>query len=69
MLQALRQRLKTLRVEYQSCEQELTRLESAAANVRSSMLRHGGAIEVLEEEIAKEEADMKKPAAVSARKR
>jgi len=47
----LRQRLAELRVEYEKGRKTLDELESQAANVRATLLRIGGAVQVLEEEL------------------
>ena len=52
----LQQRLKALKAEFESGQQTLADLETKQASVRESLLRISGAIQVLEEELAKAEA-------------
>ncbi|NER21130.1 MAG: hypothetical protein F6J86_27515 [Symploca sp. SIO1B1] len=52
MLERLEKRLQSLRTEYQSGKQVLTDLEAKQANVKDTLLRIEGAIQVLEEELA-----------------
>ncbi len=54
MRQQLEQRLKKLRVEFESGQKALTDLEIKQANLRNTLLRISGAVQVLEEELAKE---------------
>ncbi|MCD4843356.1 MAG: hypothetical protein K8R25_02605 [Methanosarcinales archaeon] len=54
MKQQMENRLKELRIEFESGQKMLTDLEHQQANLRSSLLRISGAIQVLEEELAKE---------------
>jgi predicted nucleic acid-binding Zn-ribbon protein len=49
----LEQRLKELRSELESVQKILADLNNRASNLRETMLRISGAIQVLEEEIAK----------------
>ncbi|MEG3843990.1 hypothetical protein [Microcoleus sp. herbarium14] len=51
--QQLQQRLQELKVEYESGKKVLADLEAKQANVRDTLLRIAGAIQVLEEEIVK----------------
>jgi len=53
----LEQRLKTLRSELEAGQAMLADLNNKAANVRQTILRITAAIQVIEEEIAKEEAE------------
>jgi hypothetical protein len=46
-----RHRLEELRAEYQKGKKTLEELESQAANVRATLLRISGAIQVLQEEL------------------
>lgn len=54
MKHQLEQRLETLKAEFESGQKMLTDLEAKQANMRSTLLRISGAIQVLEEELAKE---------------
>ncbi len=54
MKQQLEQRLKELRAEFESGQKALADLEMKQANLRNTLLRISGAIQVLEEELAKE---------------
>lgn len=54
MKQQLEQRLKELRAEFESGQKALAELEVKQANLRNTLLRISGAIQVLEEELAKE---------------
>jgi chromosome segregation ATPase len=50
----LENRLKELRTEFESGQKALADLEHQQTNLRSSLLRISGAIQVLEEELSKE---------------
>jgi len=52
MRQKLEQRLEQLKAEFEAGQKMLTELEAKQANVRETMLRISGAIQVLEEELA-----------------
>lgn len=54
MKQQLEQRLKELRTEFDSGQRALGELEIKQANLRNTLLRISGAIQVLEEELARE---------------
>jgi uncharacterized coiled-coil protein SlyX len=54
MKQQLEQRLKELKSEFESGQKTLAELESKQTNLRNTLLRISGAIQVLEEELAKE---------------
>jgi hypothetical protein len=54
MKQQLEQRLKELKSEFESGQKTLADLETKQSNLRSTLLRISGAIQVLEEELAKE---------------
>lgn len=54
MKQQLEQRLKELREEFESGQKMMAELESKQANLRDTLLRISGAIQVLEELIATE---------------
>jgi len=54
MKQKLEQRLKELRTEFESGQKTLAELETKQMNLRNTLLRISGAIQVLEEELAKE---------------
>lgn len=49
----LASRLEELRKEYESGEQQLAALEARCDDLRATMLRISGAIQILEEELAK----------------
>jgi len=49
MKKQLSTRLENLKTEYQKGQERLTALEQETANVKASMLRISGAIQVLEE--------------------
>jgi hypothetical protein len=53
MKQQLEQRLKELKAEHESGQKVLAELDVKRANVRDTLLRINGAIQVLEEELAK----------------
>lgn len=53
MNQQLKNRLQQLKAEFESGQKFLTELESKQSNVRNTMLRISGAIQVIEEELTK----------------
>ena len=53
MKQQLEKRLKDLKTEFESGQKVLAELEAKQANVQNTLLRIQGAIQVLEEELAK----------------
>ncbi len=53
MKEQLEQRLSELRSEYESGEKMLAELEAKQVNLRETLLRIVGAIQVLEEELSK----------------
>lgn len=55
MKQQLENRLKDLRAEFESGQKALADLEVKQMNLRNTLLRISGAIQVLEEELAKED--------------
>ncbi len=55
MKEQLQNRLSQLEAEYQKGAERLQTLEAEISNVKSSMLRISGAIQVLKEELGKEE--------------
>jgi len=57
MKQQLEQRLAELKSEFTSGQQVLTDLEAKQFNVKETLLRIQGAIQVLEEELAKTEQE------------
>ncbi|NES65623.1 MAG: hypothetical protein F6K24_10355 [Okeania sp. SIO2D1] len=57
MKQQLEQRLKELKTEFASGQKYLADLEEKEANIRQTLLRIQGAIQVLEEELAKVDQD------------
>ncbi len=60
MRDQLEQRLKELKAEYESGQKVLAELEAREANMKNTLLRISGAIQVLEEELAKDNPDRKK---------
>lgn len=54
MKERLEKRLNELRSEFESGQKALADLEIKQANLRNTLLRISGAIQVLEEELAKE---------------
>jgi uncharacterized coiled-coil protein SlyX len=54
MKEQLEQRLKELKNEFETGQKTLAELEARQANLRNTLLRISGAIQVLEEELAKE---------------
>ncbi len=61
MKQQLEQRLKELREEFESGQRALAELEAQQMNIRDTLLRISGAIQVLEELIAAESGILKAP--------
>ncbi|NTW02771.1 MAG: hypothetical protein HGA19_16070 [Oscillochloris sp.] len=55
MRQQLEQRLQQLKAEFESGQKVLADLEAKEANLRQTLLRISGAIQVLEEELNKDE--------------
>ena len=55
MRQQLEHRLQQLKSEFESGQKVLSELEAKQANIQSTLLRIQGAIQVLEEELAKPE--------------
>lgn len=53
MKEQLEERLKELKAEFESGQKMLAELEAKQANLRESLLRISGAIQVLEEELGK----------------
>jgi len=53
MTEQLKQRLNELKAEFEKGQQRLQELDAEAANLRTTLMRISGAIQVLEEEIAK----------------
>ncbi len=60
MRDQLEQRLKELKAEYESGQKVLAELEAREANMKNTLLRISGAIQVLEEELAKDNPDREK---------
>jgi septal ring factor EnvC (AmiA/AmiB activator) len=59
MREQLEQRLKQLKAEFKAGQKMLAELEAKQANVRETLVRISGAIQVLEEELAKTETEHK----------
>jgi hypothetical protein len=55
MQDKLRQRLQSLKTEYEAGQKMLADLEAKQANLRDTLLRISGAIQVLEETLAQED--------------
>ncbi len=53
MREQLEKRLEQLKAEFEAGQKMLAELEAKQANIRETMLRMSGAIQVLEEELAK----------------
>ena len=56
MKEQLEERLKELRAEFESGQKMLEELETKRENLRQTMLRISGAIQVIEEELARFES-------------
>lgn len=54
MKEQLEQRLKELKEEFDAGQKTLAELDAKQANLRSALMRISGAIQVLEEELGKE---------------
>ena len=61
MKHQLEQRLQDLKAEFESGQKVLAELEEKRVNVQSTLLRIQGAIQVLEEELAKLDGDRVAP--------
>ena len=59
----LKQRLGALKAEFESGQKTLAELEAKQAEARNTLLRISGAIQVLEEELAKHEGQSPEPKA------
>lgn len=57
MKEQLEQRLKELKTEFESGQKVLADLEAKQANLRNTLLRISGAIQVLEEELGNSNGD------------
>lgn len=57
----LEKRLKQRRLEFENGQKKLTEFETQATNLRHTLLHISGAIQVLEEELAKFNEDNGKP--------
>lgn len=53
MTEQLKQRLNDLKVEFEKGQQRLQELDAEATSLRNTLMRISGAIQVLEEELAK----------------
>lgn len=65
MKQQLEQRLQQLKTEYESGQKVIADLDSRRAEVEPTLLRIQGAIQVLEEELAKADEDANDNAVVA----
>ncbi|MFK0731366.1 MAG: hypothetical protein ACFKPT_02865 [Gloeotrichia echinulata GP01] len=61
MQRQIEQRLQQLKTEYKSGEKLLMDLELKQTNVKETLLRISGAIQVLEEELAKNNSEASEP--------
>ncbi|WP_017718385.1 hypothetical protein [Kamptonema formosum] len=61
MKEQLEQRLQSLKSEYEAGQKMLSDLEAQQASVRQTLLRISGAIQVLEEELAKANSEGNAP--------
>ncbi|MBW4493630.1 MAG: hypothetical protein KME26_11205 [Oscillatoria princeps RMCB-10] len=61
MIERLQQRLESLKAEYQAGQKMLAELETKQANLRETLLRISGAIQVLEEELGIETSEENTP--------
>ena len=59
MIEQLQQRLFELKTEFEKGQQRLQELDTEAANLRTTLMRISGAIQVLEEELAKSNTSKK----------
>jgi uncharacterized membrane-anchored protein YhcB (DUF1043 family) len=59
MREQLEKRLQDLKTEFESGRKMLMELEAKQANLKETMLRISGAIQILEEELAKSEETTK----------
>ncbi len=57
MKEQLKERLKELKAEFESGQKMLAEMETKQANMRDSLLRISGAIQVLEEELGKDDGE------------
>lgn len=57
MKEKLQKRLQQLKTEYESGQKVLVELETKKTNLRETLLRIAGAIQVLEEELAQSEEE------------
>jgi predicted nuclease with TOPRIM domain len=57
MKEKLKKRLKELKAEFESGQKTLANLQSQEVSLKETLLRISGAIQVLEEELAKAESD------------
>ncbi len=61
MKEQLEQRLQQLKEEFQKGQQMLAEAEAQCQNIKESLMRINGAIQVLEEELSKEGTGAEKP--------
>jgi predicted nuclease with TOPRIM domain len=62
MKEQIRQRLQELQTEFESGQAVMAELEAKQANLRDTLLRISGAIQVLKEELTKVEPETQTPA-------
>ncbi|ASC72320.1 hypothetical protein XM38_032770 [Halomicronema hongdechloris C2206] len=62
MKEQIRQRLKELQTEFESGQKVMAELEAKQTNLRDTLLRISGAIQVLKEELDKVESETQAPA-------
>jgi predicted nuclease with TOPRIM domain len=67
MQEQLQKRLQSLKAEYEAGQQFLANLEAKKAGLRETLIRIGGAIQVLEEELAINQSGNAQPIEVVAK--
>jgi predicted nuclease with TOPRIM domain len=67
MQEQLQKRLQSLKAEYEAGQQVLANLEAKKAGLRETLIRIGGAIQVLEEELAINQSGNAQPIEVLAK--
>jgi len=61
MREKLKQRLEQLKREYETGQAQLSQLDTRAAELRQTLLRISGAMQVLEEAIAEDDGGAQQP--------